>query len=93
MQVVKLLLKKGCDVNAGICSLPLHLACKLGHVHIVQILLTHGARADLESTVCAPCEHKLKTYPDQIFCLAYQSAHPAVMYAMMGDHEQVYMAK
>ena len=30
LAVVKLLLKKGCDVNAGICSLPLHLACRYG---------------------------------------------------------------
>ena len=89
LPVVKLLLKKGCDVNTGICSLPLHLACKLGHVHVVQLLLTYEARADLESTVCYPDEHKLKTYPDQIFCLAYQSSFPAVSYALIGDHEQV----
>ncbi len=87
--VLKLLIKKGCDVNAGICSLPLHLACKLGHVHVVQLLLTYEARADLESTVCFPEEHKMKTYPDQIFCLAYQAAYTAVSYALIGDHEQV----
>ena len=87
--VVKLLLKKGCDVNAGICSLPLHLACKLGHVHVAQLLLTYGARADMECTVCYPEEHKLKTYPDQIYCLAYQTAYTAVIYALLGDYEQV----
>lgn len=87
--LLKLLVKKGCDVNAGICSLPLHLACKLGHVHVAQLLLTHGARADLECTVCFPDEHKLKTYPDQINCLSYQPVYTPVMYALYGDHEQV----
>ncbi|ELT89611.1 hypothetical protein CAPTEDRAFT_190416 [Capitella teleta] len=89
MFVVKLLLKKGCDVNLGICSLPLHLACKLGHVHVAQLLLNFGARADFECTVCYPDEHKLKTYPDQIYCLAYQPVYTPVMYALSGDHEQV----
>ncbi len=86
---IKLLIKKGVDVNAGICSLPLHLACKLGHVHVAQLLLSIGARADLESTVCFPEQHKLKTYPDQIYCLAYQTAYTPVTYALIGDHEQV----
>ena len=87
--VVKLLIKKGCEVNAGICSLPLHLACKLGHVHVAQLLLTYGALAHLECTVCFPEEHKLSTYPDQIYCLAYQPVYTPVMYALVGDHEQV----
>ena len=86
---IKLLIKKGVDVNAGICSLPLHLACKLGHVHVAQLLLSFGSRADLESTVCFPEHHKLKTYPDQIYCLAYQTAYTPVTYALIGDHEQV----
>lgn len=89
LAVVKMLLKKGCDVNAGICSFALHLACKLGHVHVAQLLLTYGARADLECTVCYPDEHKLKTYPDQIYCLAYQPVYTPVMYALSGDHEQI----
>ena len=89
MAVVKLLIKKGCDVNAGICSMPLHLACKMGHVHVAQLLLTYGARADIECTACYPEEHKLKTYPDQIYCLAYQPVFTPVMYTLCGDHEQV----
>ena len=89
VSVVKMLIKKGCDVNVGICSLPLHLACKLGHVHVAQLLLTYGARADIECTVCYPEEHKLKTYPDQIYCLSYQPVCTPVMYALSGDHEQV----
>ena len=88
--IVKMLLKKGCDVNAGICSFPLHLACSLGHVHVAQLLLTFGTKADIECTVCYPeMAHKLKTYPDQMFCLAYQPMYTPVMYALRGDHEQV----
>ena len=89
LPLVKLLIKKGANVNGGICSLPLHLACKLGYVHIAQLLLTHGARADLECTVCYPEHHKLKTYPDQIYCLSYQPVYTPVMHALSGDHEQV----
>ena len=87
--VVKMLLKKGIDVNAGICSLPLHLACRLGHVHVAQLLLTYGARVELESNVCYQEEHKLKTYPDQIVCLAYQPVSTPVLHAISGDHEQM----
>ena len=89
MTVVKLLIKKGCDTNAGICSLPLPLACRLGHVNITQLLLTHGARADLECTVCYPEEHKLKTCPDQIYCLAYQPVYTPILYALCGDNHQI----
>ncbi len=89
MAVVKLLIKKGCDVSAGICSMPIHLACKLGHVHVAQLLLTYGARAEIECTVCYPEDHKLKTYPDQIYCLSYQPVYSPIMHALSGDHEQV----
>ena len=89
LPVVKFLMKKGCDCNAGICSLPLHLACSLGHVHVAQLLLTFGAKADIECTVCDPnIAHRLKTCPDRIFCLAYQSLFTPVMYALKGDHDQ-----
>ena len=61
----------------------------MGHVHVVQLLLTYGARAASESTVCYPEEHKLKTHPDQMFCLTYQSAYTPIIHALIGDHEQV----
>lgn len=87
--VVKLLAKRGADVNAGICSLPLHLASRLGRTEAVSVLLAHGARADVESTVCYPDEHKLKTCPDQIYCLAYQPVCTPVAHALTGDHAAV----
>ena len=59
-QVVSMLIAKGCDLNAGVCSLPLHLSCKLGHAQIVQMLLDHGAKADLSRRVCYPIAHHLK---------------------------------
>lgn len=89
LTIVKILIKKGCDINVGICSLPLHLACKLGYVNIAQLLLTHGARANLECTVCYPDEHKLKTCPDQIYCLSYQPVLTPIMYVLCGDHDQI----
>lgn len=87
--LVKLLIKKGSDVNSGICSLPLHLACSLGHVDIVQMLLTFGAKADLECTVCYPGEHKLRTYPDKIYCLAYQPVYTPMTCILSGDHQNL----
>lgn len=67
----------------------LFLLRRLGHVQIAQLLLTHGARADLECTVCYPEEHKLKTCPDQIYCLAYQPVYTPIMYALCGDNDQI----
>ena len=59
-QVVSMLVSRGCDLNAGVCSLPLHLACKLGHWQIVQMLLDHGAKADIARHVCYPVTRHLK---------------------------------
>jgi len=89
LAIVKLLAKRGADVNAGICSLPLHLACRLGRTEVVSVLLSHGARVDVESTVCYPDEHKLKTCPDQIYCLAYQPVYTPVAHTLAGDHASV----
>jgi len=37
-QVASMLLARGgLDLNAGVCTSPLHLACKLGHAAIVQV--------------------------------------------------------
>ena len=55
-----MLISRGIDLNAVLCSLPLHLACKLGHAHIVQMLLDAGAKADLPRRVCYPVTHQLR---------------------------------
>ena len=60
IQVVSMLIAKGVDINTGSCSLSLHLACKLGHAQIVQMLLDNGARADISKGVCYPVSHFLK---------------------------------
>ena len=61
-QVVSMLIARGgLDLNTGVCTAPLHLACKLGHANIVQMLLDNGARADLARRVCYPIAHHLKS--------------------------------
>ena len=59
-QVVLMIIGKGVDINAGACTLPLHLACKIGRPQIVEMLLDHGARADLSRGVCYPVPHICK---------------------------------
>ncbi|CAG9854797.1 unnamed protein product [Phyllotreta striolata] len=45
------------DVNRSPCSLPLHIACLKGHDECVELLLKHGAKADVEARMCWPGPH------------------------------------
>ncbi|KAK2163016.1 hypothetical protein LSH36_87g02045 [Paralvinella palmiformis] len=93
-QIVSMLISKGCDLNAGICSLPLHLACKLGHAQIVQMLLDHGAKPDLPRRVCYPIAHNLKPStggkPPKFRCrVVIRYPLPPLEYAIPTDRDEV----
>lgn len=57
VDMVSWLLSLNVDVNAGVCSLPLHIACYRGYLQCVQLLLEHGARGDVEVPMCWPGIH------------------------------------
>ncbi len=57
-EVLHMLLTEGCNVNQPKCTLPLHLACRLGHVELVEYLLHRDARMDLEAGMCYPGPHQ-----------------------------------
>ena len=60
VELVKWMLIRGnIDVNRGACSLPLHIACIRGFHDIVDLLLKHGARVDVEGRMCWPGQHNL----------------------------------
>ncbi|KAK2146251.1 hypothetical protein LSH36_622g00007 [Paralvinella palmiformis] len=58
--VVRYLVMQGADLNLPICARPLHLAAKLGHADILQVLLECGADPDVMSCVCYPQSHILQ---------------------------------
>lgn len=47
------------DVNRGVCSLPLHVACLRGLEECVELLLKAGARVDVEARMCWPGPHNV----------------------------------
>lgn len=53
----------GADVqgSAALCSSPLHLACKLGHVAVAKALLRRGALVTAAGAVCFPQVHSNRT--------------------------------
>ncbi|ELU00353.1 hypothetical protein CAPTEDRAFT_217743 [Capitella teleta] len=93
-QVVAMLIAKGVDLNAGVCSLPLHLACKLGHAPIVHLLLDNGAKADLSRSVCYPIAHTIKPStggkPPKLSCrVVARIPAPPLNYAIPSDRDEV----
>lgn len=93
-QVVSMLISRGCDLNNGLCSFPLHLACKLGHAQIVQMLLDNGAKADIARRVCYPVSHHLKPStpgkPAKFQCrIAMRVPAPPLAYAIPSDRHEV----
>ncbi|KAF4525904.1 hypothetical protein B566_EDAN013154 [Ephemera danica] len=68
VEIVRWIVNRNTDVNRGACSLPLHIACLRGYEEVVEVLLKHGARIDVEARMCWPgphnfnCEERGKYY-------------------------------
>ena len=56
--LLRLLIEEGCSLNKGKCTLPLHIACSLGHEAMVKFLLVKGADRNLELGMCYPHAHQ-----------------------------------
>ncbi|KAG8186311.1 hypothetical protein JTE90_007332 [Oedothorax gibbosus] len=95
-ELVKWILNRGCDVNRGACSLPLHIAAFHGTEEIVELLLKHGARVDLEARMCFPGPHNQNCELRSCICPGMGVAdrtsdrlQSAEYYAIDGDQSEV----
>ncbi|KAG8238840.1 hypothetical protein J437_LFUL018603 [Ladona fulva] len=97
LEMVRWILSRHADVNRGACSLPLHIACLKGYVDIVEVLLKHGARIDVEARMCWPgphnqnCEERGKycgIHDEPIADRSSEKLQSAVFYAIDGDQQR-----
>jgi len=58
LEMVRWCISRNIDINRGCCSLPLHIACLRGYEDLVELLLKHGARIDVEARMCWPGPHQ-----------------------------------
>ena len=58
LELIRWCLSRNIDINRGACSLPLHIACLKGFEDVVELLLKHGARVDVEARMCWPGHHQ-----------------------------------
>lgn len=93
---VRILVDEGWNLNNGNCSLPLHLACKIGNRPLVELLLKHGASAMQKSGMCYPGYHiPIQHVPSRFHFLetdiyACDASHELpVMYAIQYDRVDV----
>ena len=96
VEFIELLLGESCSVNQGQCSLPLHLACHLGNVTMVEYLLRNGADRNLEIGMCYPKPHQpIKHVPSRFHFLENNiylcdSNHQLpLMFAIKNDHVDI----
>lgn len=89
---VRILVDEGWNLNNGNCSLPLHLACKIGNRSLVELLLKHRASAMQKSGMCYPGNHiPVQHVPSRFHFLetdiyACDASHELpVMYAIQVD--------
>ena len=87
---------EGCDLNQGKCSVPLHLACHMGNLPLVEYLLQSGADRTLEKGMCHPKPHTpIRHVPSRFHFLetdifACDSNHQLpLMYAIKQDHVEI----
>ena len=87
------LLKKGFNVSSvkRACSSPLHLACKFGHIEIIQLLLLNKVDVNFRSTVCYPSYHCLfYNSPGFVHCVATCHAkHTPLHIALIYDKDDI----
>lgn len=94
VELVRWILGRGCDLNRGVCSLPLHIAALQGNEEIVELLLKHGARVDSEARMCFPGPHNqvcelcssVGVASTDRYSERLQSAE---YYAIDGDHSEI----
>ena len=96
VHLLKLFIDSKCDINKGKCSLPLHLACKMGDVECVKFLLSHGAQVDVYSGMCYPRPHFPIRHVPSRFHFMERDIYPCdhnlelpLMYAIQNDHVEV----
>ncbi|XP_071440576.1 ankyrin-3 [Hetaerina americana] len=98
LEMVRWILSRHADVNRGACSLPLHIACLKGYVDIVEVLLKHGARIDVETRMCWPgphnqnCEERGKycgIHDEPIADRSSEKLQSAIFYAIDGDQVDI----
>ena len=95
-EVLQVLIDEGVNLNRSHCTMPLHLACKIGDLQTVQLLLGHGAAHDIEAGMCYPRPHtpvvhvpsRFHFLETDIFSCDSNHALP-LMYAIEGDHLDV----
>lgn len=86
--------RPGTDVNRGVCSLPLHIACLRGYDEVVELLVKHGARLDTEARMCWPGPHNQSCEQrganvEGVADRSSDKLQSAVCYAIDGDHTDV----
>ncbi|XP_023223823.1 ankyrin-3 [Centruroides vittatus] len=95
VELVRWILNRGCDVNRGGCSLPLHIAALHGTEEIVELLLKHGARVDLEARMCFPgphnqiCEMRSVLSSNTTVDRSSERLQSAEYYAIDGDQAEI----
>lgn len=95
VELVRWICSRNPDLNRGPCSFPLHIACLKGHEQIVELLLKHGARVDVEARMCWPGPHNQNCEERGKYTSAHHELIPAertsdklqnaICYAIDGD--------
>ncbi|XP_018013146.1 serine/threonine-protein phosphatase 6 regulatory ankyrin repeat subunit C isoform X2 [Hyalella azteca] len=98
VEMVRWVLTRNVDVNRGVCSLPLHIACLRGFEESVEVLLRAGARTDVEARMCWPgphnqnCEQRAKYSAPDVAPQCDRSSDKfknAIYYAIDGDQVNI----
>ena len=94
--LLTLLLELGLDPSTAKCSPPLHLACFLGHLPLVQTLMLHGANPNQEAGMCYPKSHApVRHVPSRFHFLETDIflcdgiGKPPLLYAIQNDHIEI----